>query len=219
VPPSCVARRRRTGEARIHLPAAVTRTVPCRRFPWDISTADSYMELSIAIPAARPIESRSAFECTCRSPGPRIYPIPYCASSWQSCINNWTHDDDDELNDANAIPAPGCYLLVAVPSLVRACVRARARWLISHHTIAGTWANGALCTGGPDGKRRHRIPVPGRPATVRSPVRRGTPSSACPPRDHPSVVCTVWVARRSTMPHIMHAGSIIAALQGYCIYS
>jgi hypothetical protein len=49
------------------------------------------------------------FECTCRSPGPRIYPIPYCASSWQSCINNWTHDDDDELNDANAIPAPGCY--------------------------------------------------------------------------------------------------------------
>lgn len=61
------------------------------------------------------------FECTCRSPGPRIYPIPYCASSWQSCINNWTHDDDDdELNDANAIPAPGCYLLVAVPSRVRA---------------------------------------------------------------------------------------------------
>jgi hypothetical protein len=160
------------------------------------------------------------FECTCRSPGPRIYPIPYCASSWQSCINNWTHDDDDddELNDANAIPAPGCYLLVAVPSRVRACVVARAgSSAITPLLVRGR--EGALCTGGPDGKRRHRIPVPGRPATV----RRGTPSSACPPRDHPSVVCTVWVGTRSTMPPYLFyhacgiAGSIIAALQGYYI--
>lgn len=107
MPPSCVARRRRTGEARIHLQAAVTRTVPCRRFPWDISTPDSYMELSVAFAS---IQSLTAHR----------------RGSHASTTGRMMMIDDDELNDANAIPAPGCYLLVAVPSRVRACVVARA---------------------------------------------------------------------------------------------